>query len=182
MLRALPLVVLAALAAVVALVALAGVRRRFAVVRVFGPSMIPTYRPGDGVLVRRTGGSALRRGQVVVFQPRRDGWTTEPLPGLRETRWMLKRIVAVPGDPVPDEVLDQVGASPGATVPPGRLVVRGDGTDSQDSRHWGYLPADRVLGVGVRRISLPAVPEEAPAGGGQATSATAPEAGRSSRI
>jgi signal peptidase I len=72
---------------------------------------------------------------------------------------MLKRIVAIPGDLVPDEVLAQVGASPGAVVPPGRLVVRGDGAESQDSRHWGYLPADRVLGIGVRRISLPAVTE-----------------------
>lgn len=178
------LFVFVTLTAAMAFAALAGVRRHFGVVRVFGPSMTPTYRPGDRVLVRRIGRSALRRGQVVVFQNRRPGggWSAEPLPELRQTRWMVKRIVAVPGDLVPDEVLSQVGASPGAVVPPGRLVVRGDGIDSEDSRHWGYLPVDRVRGICVRRLSLPAPPEEVPVPVSPPEDGTLPTVGRSSAI
>jgi Signal peptidase I len=122
-------------------------RRRFLVVRVAGTSMLPTYRPGDRVLIRRTAGSALRRGQVVVFHfgppPRRAG--------LAAGLWQIKRVAAVPGDPVPEEVSPAVDGA--ARVPDGRLVVLGDGVDSRDSRHWGYLPMDRVLGVVVRELS-----------------------------
>lgn len=124
-------------------------RRRYLVVRVAGTSMLPTYRPGDRVLIRRTAGSALRRGQVVVFHfgppPRRAD--------LDAGLWQIKRVAAVPGDPVPQEVSPAVDGEP--RVPDGRLVVLGDGVDSRDSRHWGYLPMDRVLGVVVRELSAP---------------------------
>lgn len=137
-----------ALTAAAAAACLAAVRRRFLVVRVAGTSMVPAYLPGDRVLVRRTAGTALRRGQVVVFHhgppPRRR---------LAGGLWQIKRVAAVPGDPVPDQVSPAVGAKPGAVVPDGRLVVLGDGTDSRDSRHWGYLPMDRVLGVVVRELT-----------------------------
>jgi signal peptidase I len=134
-----------------AIAGLVAVRRRFVVVRVAGASMAPTYRTGDRVLVRRVAGRALRRGQVVVFDldPRR----RSPLAtGL----WQIKRVAAVPGDPVPGQVAPAVHAGPGTVVPPGRLVVLGDGSaDSRDSRHWGYLSADRVLGVVVKGLSTP---------------------------
>ncbi|MFI7228033.1 S26 family signal peptidase [Nonomuraea angiospora] len=130
-------------------------RRRFVVVRISGASMLPTYRTGDRVLVRRTTGAGVRRGQVVVLQTALPGgkWRTGPLPRPGAARWFIKRAVAVPGDPVPGQVAARVGASPGDPVPAGRLVVLGDGPVSEDSRAWGYVPFDRVLGVVVRRLA-----------------------------
>ncbi|MBE3011825.1 hypothetical protein IL992_21860 [Microbispora sp. NEAU-D428] len=130
-------------------------RRRFVVVRVAGMSMVPTYQPGDRVLVRRGGRPALRRGQVVVFRrlpPDGVGRSGRPA-GLRGTPWLIKRVAAMPGDTVPDQVAPGVRAAPGDVVPAGRLVVLGDGPTSRDSRHWGYLPASEVLGVVIRRLS-----------------------------
>ncbi|MGP3956889.1 S26 family signal peptidase [Nonomuraea sp. 3N208] len=130
-------------------------RRRFVIVRISGASMLPTYRTGDRVLVRRTTGAGVRRGQVVVLQTALPGgkWRTGPLPQPGAAMWFIKRAVAVPGDPVPAQVMDRVEASPGDTVPAGRLVVLGDGQVSQDSRAWGYVPFDRVLGVVVRGLA-----------------------------
>ncbi|WP_405087351.1 S26 family signal peptidase [Microbispora sp. NBC_01389] len=163
------------------------VRRRFVVVRVSGTSMVPTYRPGDRVLVRRGGGAALRRGQVVIFRhgsrdgtgsglpdgssspdgvsspdgtnPGSSGGARSPYGGAAEvarlggTSWLIKRIAAVPGDRVPDQVMAGVRAAPGDLVPAGRLVVLGDDPASMDSRRWGYLRTDEVLGVVVRGLS-----------------------------
>ncbi|GAA3619963.1 hypothetical protein GCM10022419_126980 [Nonomuraea rosea] len=150
--------VLVVLAAVVAVVA----RRRLVVVQVSGVSMSPTYRPGDRVLVRRTG--SVRRGQVVVFESTRpSGWGTGP----PAAPWAIKRVTALPGDPVPADVVRAVAAEPGAGVPEHALVVVGDGTSSADSRVWGYLPADRVLGVVVRSLSSkPSSPEPGPSSPG----------------
>ncbi|YCK41136.1 S26 family signal peptidase [Actinomadura sp. ATCC 39365] len=130
-------------------------RRRLVIVRISGASMLPTYRTGDRVLVRRTTGAGVGRGQVVVLQTLPPGgeWRTGPLPAPGAARWFIKRAVAVPGDPVPPEVAGRVGASPGDRVPAGRLVVLGDGPVSEDSRVWGYVPFDRVLGVVVRALS-----------------------------
>ena len=158
------------------LAAAAGVvvaRRRFVVIRVAGTSMVPTYQPGDRVLLRRGGRAALRRGQVVVFRrlppvgrgspdgmrspdgvgsPDGTGRSGRPA-GLRDSDWLIKRIAAMPGDTVPDQVAAGVRAGPGDLVPAGRLVVLGDGPISADSRHWGYLPVNNVLGVVIRRLS-----------------------------
>jgi signal peptidase I len=129
-------------------------RRRFVAVEVSGVSMWPTYAPGDRVLVRRVASRELSRGQVVVFESARPGgWPAGPLPAPRGTTWAIKRVAALPGDPVPADVLRAVAADAGATVPEGSLVVLGDGTDSADSRMWGYVPADRILGVVVRGLS-----------------------------
>ncbi|GAB2947770.1 S26 family signal peptidase [Nonomuraea sp. NPDC052634] len=150
-----------ALAAVAVLVVVPAVvaRRRLVVVQVSGVSMAPTFLPGDRVLVRRT--SAVRRGQVIVFESTRPGgWGTGP----PRPPWAIKRVTALPGDPVPDDVAGAAKAGPGERVPERALVVVGDGTSSADSRVYGYLPADRVLGVVVRRLSAgpssPAPPDE----------------------
>jgi signal peptidase I len=139
------------------LLALDRVRRRWVVVRVDGVSMLPTLRPGDRVLVRRVSAADLRPGQAVVLQRQAgaDRWDTAPLPVHRVGRggWYIKRIVAAQGDPVPPGAVPGVGVPAGTPVPPGKLVVFGDNAAaSADSRQWGFAPADRVLGVVVRRL------------------------------
>lgn len=143
-------VVLAAAAAVL------GLRRTLVVVEVFGQSMAPTLRQGDRVLVRRRGLERLRSGDVVVFAPPYlPGRWDHPGEGRRtsERRWVIKRVAALPGDPVPASCAAAPGVRPDAPVPPGSLLVLGDNpAHSTDSRAWGYIPADRILGVVLRRL------------------------------
>jgi signal peptidase I len=138
-------------------------RRRFVVVTVRGPSMEPTLREGDRVLVRRVSLAAVRAGQLVVAEtppPWRtldawqDGqflgdpgsWGAADPPPARD-RWMIKRAAAVPGEPVPASMAD-VARHLGDRVPPGRLAVLGDNAGrSHDSRRFGYLSGEELLGV-----------------------------------
>lgn len=152
-----------AAAALAALTATAGavgwLRRRFVAVTVDGGSMLPTLRPGDRVLVRRAPLDMIRAGQVVVVaapgspasRPTARAGAVVPRWG-----WLIKRAVAVPGDPVPPEMAAVVGVAPGTAVPPGRLLVLGDNRDaSLDSRVLGYVRGEDVLGVAVRRLGMP---------------------------
>ncbi|WP_188135513.1 S26 family signal peptidase [Lentzea indica] len=131
--------------AVVALVLVSWVlvlRSRLLVVTVHGVSMEPTYRSGDRLLVRRARLDRVRAGQVVVV--RVDAATPDDPTGGR----MVKRAVAVPGDPVPPRI-----PVPGPRVPPDSLLVLGDNlARSNDSRRLGYLPADALIGVVLRPI------------------------------
>ena len=120
--------------------------RRYAVVDVHGASMEPTLRHGDRVLVRRVREGGVRTGDIVVVE--RFGWDDQP-----RRVWVVKRAAAVAGDPVPGSVAHAAGVAPGSAVPAGRLVVLGDNpAHSTDSRVWGYLPTDRLLGVVRRRM------------------------------
>ncbi len=118
-------------------------------------SMEPTLRAGDHILVTPYRfGAAPRRGQVIVFRSPRD-------PGL----FVVKRIVAVPGDVVATTGRGQVmiggrvipepylarGADSGTIapqiVPGGCFFVMGDNRrDSLDSRTWGVLPGNLIVG------------------------------------
>jgi signal peptidase I len=89
-------VVLLATGLVVVLVA-GWARRHLAVITVVGTSMRPTFQPGDRVLVRRGGRTALRAGQVVVAVPGRPQRRIT----YRDPLLLIKRVAAVPGDPVP---------------------------------------------------------------------------------
>jgi signal peptidase I len=105
-------------------------RRRFVLVAVDGPSMLPALRPGDRVLVRRAP-AGVRPGQLVVARRPEFGrsWS-DPVPPPERPRWLIKRVHAVEGDD---------------------LVLHGDNAaQSWDSRQLGPCPRDRVLGVVVR--------------------------------
>ncbi len=112
--------------------------RRLVIIDVRGESMRPALAPGDRVLMRRIRLGAVRRGDVVVIA------APEPHEGLEKAdRWRIKRVAALPGDPVPPgiPVTERV-------VPAGRLVVLGDNArHSVDSRTTGFYRADDLIGV-----------------------------------
>ncbi|WP_283138247.1 signal peptidase I [Rhizohabitans arisaemae] len=129
------------------------VRRRYVVVTVDGTSMAPTLDDGDRVLVRRRRIDQVGRGDIVVLEPPpAPAGRHIPLPPGR--RRHIKRIVATPGDPVPRGIaVDETVTR----VPAGSLVVYGDNPDGVDSRQRGFYPADRLLGIALRRLGGPAL-------------------------
>ncbi|MFG2075131.1 S26 family signal peptidase [Nonomuraea maritima] len=142
------LIVALAVCAVAVAGAVVWLRTRWVMVSVSGTSMEPAYRSGDRVWVRRARVRSVRPGQVVVvrlsYPPSWNLAVKDP--------WSIKRVTAAPGDPVPRDGFDALAHVPEATVPAGCLVVVGDNAaDSYDSRHCGYVPGDRLLGVVVRR-------------------------------
>jgi signal peptidase I len=137
---------------------LAVARRHLVVVRVLGDSMAPTLLAGDLVLVRR-GGRRIRAGSVVVFPPPQgvlraaagsSAWDVRRARG----PWVIKRVAALPGDAVPESVRGAVGGT--AVVPADLLVLLGDGSQSTDSRTWGFLSASHVMGAVIWRLPSPA--------------------------
>jgi signal peptidase I len=87
-----------------------------------GNSMAPTLLDGDRLIVRI--GRAPVPGDLVVFRAR------DVVPESSVT-WMVKRAEQV--------------------APDGSVVVRGDNARSQDSRHFGPVPGESILGVARRR-------------------------------
>jgi signal peptidase I len=115
-------------------------RRTYSIIRVDGDSMNPTLADGDRVLARRVSPSALRRGQVAVV--------VNPLPVGR--RFLIKRIAALPGDPVPPMPGTVLS---GERVPSGQLILLGDNADvSFDSRDLGYFPVSEIHAVTIRKL------------------------------
>jgi signal peptidase I len=133
---------------------------------VSGESMTPTLRSGQVILCSRDGRSEeLHRGDVILF--RRDGevcvkrvfalggdrfWQTQGFTargnvpsllavGMRVTAWRQR---------YPRFRFQQV------TVPEGTVYVVGDGLSSVDSRAWGAVPSEHVLG----RVVFPALDRE----------------------
>lgn len=149
-----------ALAAVIATIGAAAcaLRWRYSIVTVRGPSMEPELADGDRLLACRRGLRRLRRGQLVIFSEpdrgrRRPAWLT----GAGQDLWVIKRVAALPGDPVPEAV--RAAADGAAVVPRRALVVLGDAPgSSRDSRTWGFIPARQVLGVGLRQVASPRAP------------------------
>lgn len=116
-------------------------------------SMVPTLEAGDQIVVTRYLRSEPERGHVIVFR--------SPLAG---GELLVKRVIAVPGDLI-DSRLGRVrigghtlpepyvlqaattGAIEPQIVPAGTYYVLGDNRgDSIDSRSWGYVPRNHVVG------------------------------------
>ena len=95
---------------------------------------------------------SVRTGQAVVVVERVPRLPTDPDTDQPETRLVIKRAAAVPGDPVPIGVAAVLEA-PDILVPPGRLVLLGDNpTRSHDSRHTGYFTGEQVCAIVVRKM------------------------------
>ncbi|QXE39618.1 S26 family signal peptidase [Streptomyces sp. GMY02] len=131
--------------------------RTLVVVTVHGNSMEPAYHDGDRVLVRR--GAPPEPGQVVVMERPAAGigWTAPPVStgadptAVSAREWLIKRVAAVPGDPVPYEM--GVADERVPHVPTGRVVLFGDNrAASHDSRQMGYFPVERLLGAVLRPL------------------------------
>jgi signal peptidase I len=118
------------------------------------PSMEPGLAPGDRIIVNRLAYRewAATRGDVVVFAFPKD---------LKRT--FVKRVIAVEGETVElrdnkvfvnGGVIAEPYVKPGdyppygpETVPVGKVFVLGDNRrESEDSREWGLLPKNYLLG------------------------------------
>jgi signal peptidase I len=127
-------------------------------IRVPTDSMTPTISPGDHLLLDRRDTVAALIGEIVVVpDPLGDGL-------------IVKRVVAVGGDtigfedgvlvrngrpvtePYTTDFLDGVYYGPDV-LPPDALYLLGDNRhDSEDSRNFGPVPADTVVGRVVGRL------------------------------
>lgn len=115
-------------------------RRRLLLVTVQGGSMKPALADGDRLFMARVSGRSARPGDIVTLRvPATEAGTAG--------RLYVKRVAAIAGEPIPDQV--PAGAS--AFVPTDHLVVLGDWPESLDSRTWGCIPNDWVIGVATRR-------------------------------
>ena len=130
------------------------VRRRWIVVTVQGGSMLPVLRHGDTLVARRgTGRPPLSVGDIVVIEPPGEdrSWTHPPTSrAVTDRGWMVKRVAGVAGDRLPAGVVAEGRTA--STVPPRALAVLGD-NGGYDSRVFGLLPCDRVVGVVTRRVA-----------------------------
>ena len=97
--------------------------------------MLPLFAPGDRLLIDPSPVGPLRAGDVIAL---RDPET--------EGRLLLKRVARVGGD--------VMGGDP--SLAPGTVFVQGDNSArSRDSRQFGPVPRDRVLGVAWFRYAPP---------------------------
>jgi signal peptidase I len=130
---------------------------RYFVVQAFwipSGSMIPTLVPGDRVLVSKFWYhfQPPKRGQIVVFKypldPKRDFIKRViGLPG--EVVSMEEGVVYIDGEPLAEPYVknhDSFNMKP-VKVPENAYFVMGDNRpNSQDSRFWGFVPKENLIG------------------------------------
>ena len=129
----------------------------FDMVSVAGPSMEPTIRSGDRVLVFRgaylLGWRAPGRGDIVLFENPIDGSAAVKrcvgLPGDRLV--VTSRNIYLNGSRFPLEAALADGLREFRRIPPDRYFMIGDNAESSvDSRHYGPVARNYLLGKVVR--------------------------------
>ena len=157
-------------AAVVLLVLLAALRMSGLVRPFYAPTgaMAPAVSPGDHVVMEGVTllARAPRRGDIVVFK-------TVGIAGLPQDQLYIKRVAGLPGDHVrisgakllvndqqlalsnavgeivynPPPQMETPAAQNDVRVPQGAYFVLGDNsTNSFDSRYWGCVPRENIIG------------------------------------
>ena len=117
-------------------------------------SMEPTLEPRDVLLIEKLTPALrapCRSGEIVFFRPPRELAAVVARAGgvLSDRDLFVKRIAAVAGETIP---ASENGAA-AATVPPRALYVLGDNPSrSTDSRVWGFLPEEDLVGRPLLRI------------------------------
>ncbi len=141
---------------VLSVVLFVGINAISARIRVDGDSMVPTLANGEYIIISRLSYrfGTPQRGDIIVFHP--------PLSPQEE---YIKRIIGLPGDEVrieqgqiyingqhlSESYIHQQWVSNGSwRVPAGQVFVLGDNrNNSQDSRSWGTVSMDAVVGKAI---------------------------------
>jgi len=141
---------------IMAAVLFVGINAISARVRVDGYSMQPTLEDGEFILVNKMSyqWSEIQRGDIIVFH--------FPLNPEDE---LIKRVIGLPGDtvsvqngrvyvnglPLNESYISQTPSYSGEwTVTDGHIFVLGDNrNNSNDSKDWGLLPIENIVGKAV---------------------------------
>jgi signal peptidase I len=123
-------------------------------VKVEGVAMLPTYKDGDRLVVRKDAGQ-IERLDVIIFRYPKD-----------PSRSYIKRVIGLPGEtiaitggkvmidgkelaePYVDPDKNQSTSDlPPLKIPPDHYFVLGDNRDnSSDSRYWGTVDKELIVG------------------------------------
>lgn len=124
-------------------------------------SMVPTLQVGDRLIIEKVTPrfTGIARGDIIVFRPPSTSSQKED---------MIKRVIGLPGDTIviksgkvyingkalnePYEAEKPSADFKPYKVPENSYFVMGDNrNDSYDSRYWGPVPADRIIGKALVR-------------------------------
>ena len=134
-----------------------------AVVTVENVSMSPTLEHGDRVLaMRRCPIAWLRKGHIVLVWPSR---TSSSGPTLFEVKPYIKRIIGLGEETLTVSLHEEAGTADPQRykqlwhIPQGYIFVCGDNpAGSLDSRTWGPIPLQSVLGVVIMKLPRKSLP------------------------
>lgn len=152
-------------------ISIAVLRLNYAVISIPSESMLPTLEINDSVLIDKYlfENASPKRGDLIIFHP------PEILKKQNYTAPFIMRVVGLPGEMIEIKngkvYLDGKAieenyilappeyTTPLAKIPPRSYYVLGDNrNNSHDSRFWGYVTEDLIIG---RAISIYAPPSRA---------------------